>query len=74
MRTAHSSGRRGVSVLVHAGICLPGEGCLPQCMLEYVCQEVSAPVHAGIHPLWTEWLIDRCKNITLPQLRCGQKK
>ena len=23
-------------------------------------------------PLWMEWLIDRCKNITLPQLHCGQ--
>ena len=22
-------------------------------------------------PLWTEWLTDRCKNITLPQLRWG---
>ena len=34
-----------------------------------VCSVVSAR-----HPLppWTEWLTDRCKNITLPQLRCGR--
>ena len=32
-------------------------GCLPQCMLGYAS------------PLWTEWLTDRCKNITLPELR-----
>ena len=43
--------------------CLPGE-CLPGGGVVY-------PVHAGIHttPLWTEWLTDRCKNITFPQLR-----
>ena len=30
-------------------------------------------VHAGTdHPLWTEWLTDRCKNITLPQLGKNQ--
>ena len=23
-------------------------------------------------PPWTEWLTDRCKNITLPQIRCGR--
>ena len=25
-------------------------------------------------PPWTEWLTDRCKNITFPQLRCGRNK
>ena len=55
----------GVSAPVHAGMCLPRRGCLPQCMLGYVClggvcpsacwdvpaqEGVSAPVHAGIHP------------------------
>ena len=37
MRTVHCSGRRR-----EAG------GCLPQCMLGYVCLGESAPVHAGI--------------------------
>ena len=27
------------------------------------------PLHARIHPMWTEWLTHRCKNITFPQLR-----
>ena len=35
--------------------CLPG-GCIP------ACTEADTP-------LWTEWLTDRCKNITFPQLR-----
>ena len=26
-------------------------------------------MHWGRHPPWTEWLTDRCKNITFPQLR-----
>ena len=37
------------------GGCLPG-GVHPYCMLGYT-------------PLWTEWLTDRCKNITFLQLR-----
>ena len=36
--------------------CLP-RGCIP------ACTEADPP------PLWTEWLTDRCKNITFPQLR-----
>ena len=37
------------------GWCLPG-GCFP------ACTEAD-------NPLWTEWLTDRCKNITFPLLR-----
>ena len=36
---------------------------------------VSASLHAGIHtPPWTEWLTDRCKNITFAQLRLWKGK
>ena len=28
-----------------------------------------SPMHAGILTPWTDWLTDRCKNITFPQLR-----
>ena len=41
------------------GRCLPGWGCL----LGGICS-----MHAGIHPPWTEWLTNGCKNITFPQL------
>ena len=56
MYTARFSGR-----LRWGGVCLWGTsalGCTPPayCMLGYT-------------PLWTEWLTDRCKNITFPQLR-----
>ena len=39
--------------------------------------EVSAQGGIPLGPeadtsLWTEWLTDRCKNITLPQLHCGR--
>ena len=37
-------------------------------------QEVSVPVHAGIHLPWTEFLTHACENITFPQLRCGRLK
>ena len=59
MRTVFSSSRLlGVS----AGRCLPG-GCLPR----EVC---FIPVCTGAGTLlWTEWLTDRCENITFPQLR-----
>ena len=61
------------------GVCLgcvcPG-GCLPTgCLLRGLstrrCTPATCPSHAGIHtpPMWTEWLTDRCKNITFPQLR-----
>ena len=61
-----------------------GGGCLPG----GVCRGVSAQKGMGVSawggvsaqwclpdtpsPLWTEWLSDRCKNTTLPQLRCGR--
>ena len=40
------------------------------CLSRGVCPEVgvSATVHAGIHPLWTEFLTHACENITFPQL------
>ena len=76
MRTARSSSR------LLAWGCLPG-GCLPQGELPGVCllwggvcargwppRGVYPSIHLGRHPppLWTEWLTDRCKNITFPQL------
>ena len=55
--------------------CLPG-GYLPQFMLGdtplCVSGGMSAPVHAGIHPPWTEFLTHAYENITFPQLRCGR--
>ena len=47
-------GKRGVlpEGVCSAGDVCPGGRCLPR----------------GVHPLWTEWLTDRCKNITFPQL------
>ena len=33
---------------------------------------VYPSMYWGRHPLWTEWLTDMCKNITLPQVRCGR--
>ena len=45
------------------------------CLRSGVCSGVSGqgvPMGVADTPLWTEWLIDRCKNITLPQLRCGR--
>ena len=53
IRTVRCRGR-----LLGGSVC-PGE-CLPRgCLPKEVC------VH---RPLWTEWLTDRCKNITFPQL------
>ena len=46
--------------------CLPGGGvCREGCLSRgFVCLGgCTTP------PLWTEWLTDRCKNITFPQLR-----
>ena len=56
-----------------AGVCVclggvfPG-GCLPRGFLPRrgVCPNACWDTP----PLWTEWLTDRCKNITFPQLRC----
>ena len=64
---------------MHAGI---HRGGLPQCMPGYTggClpKGGSAPMHARIHspppPRWTEWLTERCKNISFPQLRCERYK
>ena len=61
-------------------------GCLPRgwgCVYPggCVCPGGVFPGEYGRHPPdqrqtppppWTEWLTDRCKNITLPQLRCGR--
>ena len=46
-----------------------GGGCLPKrgVSAEGVC--IPACTEADTLPLWTEWLTDRCKNITFPQLR-----
>ena len=50
------------------GVCVwPREGCV---CLGAVCLGVYAPIACwDTPPLWTEWLTDRCKNITFPQLR-----
>ena len=49
--------------------CLPGRGCLPR----GVCPGGVCPSACwDTPPPWTEWLIDRCKNIILPQLCYGQ--
>ena len=45
------------------GWCLPGGG---------VC--AGGCITACTPPLWTEWLTDRCKNITFPQLRLQTAK
>ena len=60
MRTVRFSGRRG-------GLASGQEGCLPG----GVCPGGCLPGGRGFTPplLWTEWLTDRCKNITFPQLR-----
>ena len=75
MHTVRCSGCRGKGgVSQHAlgrGGCLPGGGCLPRgdvCPNRDVYPGVC-PVNTGIHPLWTEWPTDRCKNISFPQLR-----
>ena len=53
---------RGVSACV--GCLLPGGDLLPGgCMS--ACTEADTP-------LWTEWLTDRCKNITFPNFVCGR--
>ena len=41
---------------------VPGKGCL----LSQHALRQSPP------PLWTEWLTDRCKNITFPNFVCGR--
>ena len=50
--------------------CLPGSvcpgGCLPRGCLS---RGVYPSMHWADTLLWTEWLTDRCKNITFPQLR-----
>ena len=62
MRTVRSSSR------LAGGGCLAG-GCLPG----GVCPGgVSAPVHSGIHIPLMNRMTDRCKNMTLPELRCGR--
>ena len=66
MRTARTSSH------LHGGVCPGG---LPQCILEYVCPGVmSAPVQAGIHSPSVNRMDsqDRCKYISLPQLRYGR--
>ena len=45
--------------VVSGGGCLPRSGCLLRGCIP-ACNGVDTP-------LWTEWLTDRCKNITLPQ-------
>ena len=52
----------GCLLMTDGGVC-PGEG--------VSAWEVytPCPLHAMIHPPWTEWLTDGCKNITFPQLR-----
>ena len=66
---------------VYQGVVSAGEGsvcqgwCLPRgsaigCMLGGVA-DTPPRDQRQTPPLWIEWLTDRCKNITLPQLRCG---
>ena len=53
------SGGGGVCSRGEGGCLLPGRGCIP------ACTEADTP-------LWTEWLTDRCKNITFPNFICGR--
>ena len=64
---------QGVSALGMSTWGVSVRGCLPGGLSAKggVCQGVSAPMHAGIDPPVNR-MIDRCKNITFPQLRCGQ--
>ena len=58
MRTVRSSSR-----LPGGGGC-PPEGCLPRgCVSQHARRQT---------PLWTEWLTDRCKNITFPSFADGK--
>ena len=58
----HSSRMRTVRSSGRRGVGVSARGeCLPQCMLGYT-------------PPWTEWLTDRCKNITFAQLRLWKGK
>ena len=55
------------------GGCLPGgvcpRGCLPRGCLPGGGVADASPGPEADTSLWTEWLTDRCKNITFPQLR-----
>ena len=76
MHTVRCGGCRGCLPRgVSAWGCLPG-GVYPSMHWAggYVSQHalgrgLSAPVHAEIHPSWTEFLTHTCENITFPQLR-----
>ena len=80
MRTVRCSCRRG-GCLSMGGVC-PGavglgeggcdQGCLTGVSARGGGPGVSASVHAGIHPPWTEFLTYACENITFPQPRCGR--
>ena len=82
MRTVRGSGRRGEGGLP-GGVCLGGVcpgGVCPGVSAHWGVSAqgagvsawgVSAPMHAGIHTPTVNRMTDACKNITLPQLRCG---
>ena len=72
MRTVHCSSRLpGVGCLSGGGIVCPGDvfrGCLPRGCLPRGC--LPRGVSARHPPV--DRMTDRCKNITLQQLRCGR--
>ena len=69
----HALGRGGVCP-GGGGVC-PGGWCLPRGVVSArgggrICSGVYSSMHWGKHPPPVNRMTDRCKNITLPQLRC----
>ena len=48
--------------------CVQGEGCVGGCLPRGVYIPITC-WDTHLLPLWREWMTDRCKNITFPQLR-----
>ena len=70
MRTARFSGHLGVGMCVYLGVSTQG-GCLPTGVSAQGVYTHPCPLHAEVHPPWTELLTHTCENITLtrPLLR-----
>ena len=71
------SAHRGVFApggVVYLGVSAGGSVCPGGVCPGGVCPEgvVCVSVYGSVHPLWTEWLTDRCKNITFANFVCGQ--
>ena len=68
----HSSRMRTIRSSSHVYPSMHWAGCVYPSMhwVGGVCPGMYPSMHWGRHPtLWREWLTDRCKNITFPQLR-----